>query len=32
MSSVHPTVEEILALPNMLVFAIFALYLTDGMP
>jgi hypothetical protein len=32
MSSIHPTVEEIRALPNMLVFAIFALYLTDGMP
>jgi hypothetical protein len=32
MSSVHPTVEEIHALPNMLVFAPFALYLTNGMP
>jgi hypothetical protein len=32
MSSVHLTVEEIRALPNILVFAIFALYLTNGMP
>ena len=31
-SSVHLTVEEIRALPNILVFAIFALYLTNGMP
>ena len=32
MSSVHLTVEEIRALPNILGFAIFALYLTNGMP
>jgi len=31
-SLAHPTVEETGALLNILVFAIFALYLTSGMP
>lgn len=31
MSLVHPTVEETGALPNMLVFAVIALYLTSEM-
>jgi hypothetical protein len=30
-SLVHPTVEETGALPNMLVFAVIALYLTSEM-